>query len=118
MIKHVKSLYPFTYLFMKKIYLCTLVFLLSLFSANADYSPSPDFQERLHEAAVNINTLLENKSSVHKTRFLEIIQEYKIQYAGDERAQYILDYIYEFLVEDKSQQSDRPNILLIIADDM
>ena len=104
---------------MKKIILlCIFCFSFVLSSPiSYSYSPSPQLQSQIEEVVVLFEGIIVEKWEDYRPRFLRILESYTTQYAWNERAQYILWYLYSKL-QNNTGSTTQPNILLIIADDM
>lgn len=98
---------------MKKLFIIAICFLL-WGAITFWYTPSIEFQERLEQGAEKINIVIQDKWEQYRENFLSLIVDYKARYQWNDKAIYILDYLYDYL----DSQSISPNILLIIADDM
>ncbi len=79
------------------------------------YTPSEDLQEKIDIVSMNIQETIDEYGEIYRSSFINTLEEYKVRYAWDERVLYILDYLLNAI---KITSSERPNILLIIADDM
>lgn len=80
----------------KNILLWICFFLMSIHYLQA-YSPSQTLEKKIKWVAERLDAAIEKKWNNKRKSFLRIIENYKNQYIWDERATYILWYLYSYL---------------------
>lgn len=65
------------------------------------YTPSLEFQSKLETTTSTLDSMLEKKWDVYRTRFLTLLEIYKKTYDWNEKASYVLDYISINLIKMK-----------------
>ncbi len=100
---------------MRKILVWVLVCIMSIGTVFG-YTPSIELTSKMDLAIEKIESAIDEQWEHLREEILIRLKEYENRYQGNQKALYVIDYIYSGL--DKSIVGERPNILLIIADDM
>lgn len=98
---------------MKKSLLSLCIILIFFFTVSA-YTPTEDLQDKLNIITGKIDILIDERGENYRDIFLDLLKKYDGKYSENSQLSYVLNYLKNHL----NQASNRPNILLIIADDM